>query len=95
VKNEFLQSVHTVCSAQEAVSYCEDVASTKACAGSMADAKSIGGGDSASLRVCTGSIGPDNVSGRHFVHTDRGSPGTIKGLFGSKICIKYFWAGIL
>uniref|UniRef100_A0A914XR91 Uncharacterized protein n=1 Tax=Plectus sambesii TaxID=2011161 RepID=A0A914XR91_9BILA len=68
------KSVHTVCSAQEAVSYCEEVASTKACAGSVADAKSIGGGDSASMRVCTGSIGPDNASGRHVVHNDRGSP---------------------
>ncbi len=50
------QSVHTVCSGQEVVSYCDEVASTKALAGSVADTKSLG--DSTSLRVA----GADNIS---------------------------------
>ncbi|VDM36565.1 unnamed protein product [Toxocara canis] len=43
------KSVHTICSGQEAVSYCEEVASTVALAGSVIDAKSLT--DSASGRM--------------------------------------------
>jgi len=60
------KSVHTVCSAAEAASYCEEVASTKALAGSVLDSKSLF--DSASLRTDS-----------RVVHTRDLSPAIVEG----------------